>query len=326
MLSGNWNILDLVAAGSVFGLVLILVAVFVMLWSMRRKTIQDRVEQRLEIEADDGKMRILRLWHDGEEIITKVARSDRSQWSRNLERMRHEAGFTAPIWSLLAGVMGLCGLLFLFVYVLLANFVVAMLVVVAVLLVLRIYLQKRIRRCRGRMEQQLVDALELSARSLRAGHPLTGAFRLVSEEVDPPVGTMFREICHQQNLGVTLNDALRTVAQRSTSEDLKLFATSVAIQMKSGGNLADMMDRLAFVIRERFRLGRRIRVLTAQTQFSKNVLLALPFALFTVLNVLGPQYMETLYVTWPGNLLLGAAAFSLLMGAWMMNRMVELRV
>jgi tight adherence protein B len=106
---------------------------------------------------------------------------------------------------------------------------------------------------------------------------------------------------------------------------MKLFATSVAIQLRSGGNLADMMDRLVAVMRDRIRLNRRARVLTAQTQFSKRVLIILPFAIFVLLNVLRPGYMEPLYTTPMGKGLLTAAAVSLVVGVWIMNRMAALR-
>ena len=174
-------------------------------------------------------------------------------------------------------------------------------------------------------DAQFVDALDLAARSLRAGHPLTGAFQLAGEEVAAPVGTIFKEVCQQQDLGLALDESLRRAAQVRTSPDLKLFATSVIIQLESGGNLADMMDRLAAVIRDRMRLNRHARVLTAQTQLSKRILLALPFILFLVLSLLNPGYMEPLYSTSEGRYFIAFGAVSLLLGAWVMNRMVVLK-
>jgi tight adherence protein B len=106
---------------------------------------------------------------------------------------------------------------------------------------------------------------------------------------------------------------------------MKLFATSVIIQVRSGGNLADMMYRLADVIRDRMRLKRRVRVLTAQTQLSKRVLLALPFLLFGALNLLNPTYMMPLYTTAMGRMLLIIAGTGLILGAWMMNRLSVLK-
>ena len=171
-----------------------------------------------------------------------------------------------------------------------------------------------------------MDAMQLAARSLRAGFPLIGAFELVSQEVDPPLGATFARICQAQSMGESLADALRQAAQDNPSPDLKLFVTSVLIHLRTGGNLADMMDRLAEVIRDRIRLSRRVRVLTAQTQFSKRVLAALPLIMFVVLNLINPRYVEPLYATGVGRMLLLITVILLLLGIFVMNRVAKIRV
>jgi tight adherence protein B len=170
-----------------------------------------------------------------------------------------------------------------------------------------------------------VDALGISARALRAGLPLMGSFQLISEEIDDPIGSIFFQICHEQLLGLDMKDSIRKVAKTVPSAELKLFATSVAIQLQSGGNLAELMDSLASVIRARMRLNRRVRVLTAQTQMSKRILIALPILLFLLLNLLSPEYMEMFYTTTPGKYMLIAMASTVLFGAWVMNRLAVLR-
>ena len=139
------------------------------------------------------------------------------------------------------------------------------------------------------------------------------------------IGTVFGDISQQQAMGVPLEDALRQAAARSYSEDMRLFATAVSIQLRTGGNLADMMSRLAAVIRDRMRLSQRVRVLTAQTQLSKRILLALPIGVFFLINMLNPQYMSLLYRTDLGRTLLAAAAVGMLVGAYVMNRMARIR-
>jgi tight adherence protein B len=123
-----------------------------------------------------------------------------------------------------------------------------------------------------------------------------------------------------------MEDAMRSLARNTVSEDLALFATSVIIQIRSGGNLADMMERLAAVIRERQRLARRVRVLTSQTQFSKRVLLAMPFLVFVLLNIINPTYMRTLYATSAGKFVGILAAVMLLLGWLAMNWLSKLAV
>ena len=175
------------------------------------------------------------------------------------------------------------------------------------------------------LERQLVDALGIAARALRAGHPLLGAFQLISEEIDEPLKDIFVRICQEQMLGLDLKESIQKVARSSYNPELKFFATAVAIQLQSGGNLADLMDSLASVIRARMKLNRRVRVMTAQTQFSKRFLIALPIVMFFFLDISNPQYMEPLYTTTTGRMMLLMMASSILFGAWVMNRMCILR-
>ena len=106
---------------------------------------------------------------------------------------------------------------------------------------------------------------------------------------------------------------------------MKIFATSVVIQLRSGGNLADMIDRVAWVVRERMRLHRRARVLTAEAQMSKWVLLALPTGMFALLMIINPQYMDPFFTTFLGQVMMAVAVCMLLMGAWIMNKMANLK-
>jgi len=138
-------------------------------------------------------------------------------------------------------------------------------------------------------------------------------------------GDIFSRICHEQLLGLDMKDSIRKVARNVSNAELKLFATAVAIQLQSGGNLADLMDSLASVIRVRMRLNRRVRVLTSQTQFSKRVLIALPLVLFLLLNFVSPQYMETFYTTTSGKYMLVIMTSMVLFGSWVMNRLAVLK-
>ena len=188
------------------------------------------------------------------------------------------------------------------------------------------YKGKCISKREALFERQLLDGLGIAARALRAGHPLLGAFQLISEEIDEPIGDIFFRICHEQLLGLDLAESIHKVARTTYSPELKLFATAVAIQLRSGGNLADLMDSLANVIRARIRLSKRVRVLTSATQLSKKILIALPITLFFWLSVTNPGYMEVFYTTTVGKLMIVAMAVLLLLGAWVMNRIAVLRV
>jgi len=302
-------------------------AFVVWIWFIRRSSRSQKVGARLGLaEPEGGPTRVLRLWYEGREVTTAVPGQERlPSLVARLREYRNDAGWELPLRSIVLGVTGLTAFVFLLGFVLTGRLLAGVGAAALFLLILWIYLRHTINRRMAAFDGQFVDALELAARSLRAGHPLVGAFRLISEEVPPPVGTLFAGICRQQDLGVGLEDAVQVAASSCGSSDVKLFATSIVIQLRSGGNLADMMERLASVIRDRTRLSRRFQVLTAQTQLSKRILIALPVVLFFVMNAINPKYMEPLYTTPLGQSLLIFAGASLMLGVWAMNRMVVLR-
>ncbi|MCE5325964.1 MAG: type II secretion system F family protein [Planctomycetaceae bacterium] len=297
-------------------------------WHLRRRKLANKVLQRLGLIPGEGNgsTRTLRIWHEGKEATIVVPRMPQQSGPLGrIEQMRLQAGWRTPAIALLPMAAGIGAGAFLLVFATTGRLLGGVCGLIAVLLVLWAYLRRCVNRRENLFDLQFVDAMELATRSLRAGHPLVGAFQLVSEEIGDPVGPVFGEICQQQAMGLSLEDAIHIVGSRSPSEDMHLFATSVVIQMRSGGNLADMMERLSLVIRDRIRLSRRVRILTAQTQFGKRILVALPFVLLAVLSILNPRYMDLLYSTTPGQLLLCGAGVSVLLGMWMMNRMIRLR-
>jgi tight adherence protein B len=321
------NPADLVIMLAAFLLVLSLWGVLVWGWALHRASQVRDVEERLGLwDPEPGPKHVLRLWHDGREVTTAVPiQSHRLSFRTRLNQVREHAGWEIPLRSVILGLAGVVSLAFLLTMVLGGGILAAIAIVAIILMAFWTYVKQRMSRREALFERQLIDALDLAARSLRAGHPLAGAFRLASEEIPPPVGTAFAEVCQQEHLGVSFGDALKRVTARCPSADMRLLATSVGIQLRSGGNLADMMDRLVAVMRDRIRLHRRARILTAQTQFSKRVLIILPFAIFVLLSVVRPGYMEPMYSTSLGRILLVTAAVSLLFGAWIMNRMAALR-
>ena len=321
--------ISLFAAVATFGLVISLWLIGVLVWSARRQRKAAQVQQRLEYarsatpHAGSGG-RVLRLWHDGKEATTVVPGLTPAGILVRLERYFASAGVETPPMTAIPMLAGVLLLIIGVAYIITTSVVIALLCAIGLVVLLTLRMSQRINRRTATFERQFIDALELAARSLRAGHPLIGSFRLIAEEIAAPVGTLFGEVCQQQALGLSMEDALRNVSEDNHSEDLKLFVTSVVIQLATGGNLADMMDRLAAVIRDRQRLNRRVRVLTAQTQFSKRVLLALPFLVFVLLNLINPSYMRPLYTTTLGEMIMLVASLGLLMGWMTMNWLSKL--
>jgi tight adherence protein B len=324
------QLLNIMIAASVFGLVLSLWLIWLVVWVFRRGARERHVAQRLGLSTQEQQAknpRVLRLWREGREVTTLVpgAQSRGNRLVAWLQKTANYAGFEAPLGSIVLGFTTLIAAAFMVTLVVSNNVWIAVAGALVTLQISWIAVQQKISKRSSLFERQLVDSMELAARSLRAGHPLTGAFRLISEEIGAPVGQIFAEVCQHQGLGASLDRAMRTAAANCPSTDFKLFATSIVIQLHSGGNLAELMERLAFVMRERMRLSRRVRVLTAQTQFSKRILLAMPFVIFLMLNMLNPRYMYPLYSTTTGQTILLIAALGLMIGAWLMNKLAVLK-
>lgn len=320
------NLLRLVVAGFTFGLLLALWLSGVSLWAYFQAARARRIQQRLELKRPESSgSRMLRLWDGGRAVTLWVPHTTRATlWERGASLCR-QAGWRLPFHKIVLGLTGLAAILFVLAWNLSQSLFSAVAVVAALLLIVRMRLRQQVERHRISFERQLIDAMELAARSLRAGHPLTGSFRLIAEEIPAPVGTLFADICQRQSLGASTENSILQVAGASGSADMKLFATSVAIQLRSGGNLADLIDRLASVIRDRLRLNRRVRVLIAQVDLSKRVLIFLPFFMFVILNLLNREYMSPLYSTETGRSMLGAALVGVLFGIWVMSRISRLR-
>ena len=322
------NPLQMLTWLSTFGLVLALWSVAVLLWRQRRDERRARIAARLEEgrEHPEGARR-LSLWHEGEEASTVVPGLPAALGLHaRLKRVAADAGWTGPaetvLFTLLLIAVGV-GLALAFLTARSAPGVVGF---ATVLTVFWWVTHRRILARDSLFERQLVDALELSSRALRAGHPLSSAFQILAQEIPAPVGTVFAGILQSQAMGMGLEQALDGAARRTKSADMKLFSAALSIHLRAGGNLADVMETLAGVIRERMRLNRRFRSLVAQTEFSKRILIVLPFLLFGILSAISPRYTSVLYDTTAGLLMLSAAGMGVLLGWLVMSRMSVLRV
>ena len=184
---------------------------------------------------------------------------------------------------------------------------------------------KKKRRMR-RFLEQLPEGLELIARGLRAGHAFTTGMRLAAENFDDPLGTEFDETLDEINFGVGVPDALKKLADRVDCPDLSFFVVSVIIQRETGGNLAEIIDSIGRIIRERFKFEDKLRVLSGEARFSAKVLVALPLFVLVVLRFINPDYGNVMYEEPLGRMMLAGAAFMMLFGSFVMMRMVKIEV
>jgi tight adherence protein B len=177
-----------------------------------------------------------------------------------------------------------------------------------------------------KFERQLPDALDLAARSLRAGHAFSGGLQMVADEFDDPLGTEFQRTIAQINFGVSAEQALKNLAGRVDCPDLKFFAVSVIIQRESGGNLAEILESISSLIRGRFKLRGKIRTLTAEGKLSAGILIGIPFFVAITLCFINPEYIRVLSTDPTGKILVAAALIMMGLGIAWMKTMITLKV
>jgi tight adherence protein B len=184
---------------------------------------------------------------------------------------------------------------------------------------------KRSRRMR-RFEEQFPEALDLLSRAIKAGHGLNTGMGMVADEAADPIGPEFRKTFDEQNFGLPLKDALNNLAVRIPHIDVRFFATAVLIQRETGGNLAEILDNLAYVVRERFKILRQVRVYTAHGRMTGYVLLALPACLAIALSFINPEHMQVLFHEHMGRLMLAATVVMQTVGYLWIRKVVTIEV
>lgn len=156
-----------------------------------------------------------------------------------------------------------------------------------------VWVQSTAKKRLAMFEEQLPDAVELMVRSLRVGHPFANALTIVSKEVPDPLGTEMGVISDENAYGRDVGEALKDMAERLDMQDLRFLAVAVAIQQQSGGNLAEVLDGLAKVIRARFKLFRRVKAITAEAQWSGNFLSGFPLVALVMISLIKPDYYDS---------------------------------
>lgn len=175
-------------------------------------------------------------------------------------------------------------------------------------------------------QKQLPEALELIARALRAGHSLAAGMKLVADEMPAPMGAEFGRVYEEQNLGVPLEEALDSVSDRIPNLDLRFFTTAVILQRQTGGDLAEILDKIGRLIRERFRIWGAIQALTGEGRISGVVLLGLPPVLFLTIYYINPDYIQILFTDPLGGWMLGVTVALQIVGALVIRKIINIKV
>ena len=190
------------------------------------------------------------------------------------------------------------------------------------ILIVRFMAKRRL----AKFEEQFPEAIDLIARGLRAGHALTSALGMVAEEAPEPVRSEFRLLYDRQNFGMPLSDAFKSFAERIPLLDARFFATSVLTQRESGGNLGEVLDNLSALIRERFRLKRHVRAVSAHGRMTGWILGFLPMAIAAILAAVAPGYINIMVTDPLGRMIVVAALVMQVIGAFIMRRIVDIEI
>lgn len=203
---------------------------------------------------------------------------------------------------------------------------ISLMIAVAFAFLPKIYVGYKKRKRMGKFEQQLPDALGLIARALRSGHAFTSGMKLAADEFPDPLGPEFNETLDEINFGVNVAEALKNMANRIECTDLKFFVVSVILQRETGGNLAEIIEGLAHLIRERFKFRGKIRILTAEARMSATVLYLMPFFLAAYLFFFQNQFIRPLYTDPIGKVLIAITAVLMVVGYFIIKQIIKIEV
>lgn len=177
-----------------------------------------------------------------------------------------------------------------------------------------------------KFEELFPEAIDTLARAVRAGHAFTTAMELISNEISEPVATEFRKLFEEQKFGLPVRDALLNLTERMPLVDVKFFVTAVMLQRETGGNLAEILDNLSYVIRERFKIMRQVRVYTAQGRLTMMLLMGLPPIIVVVMLIMNPAFIKPLFDDPIGHTLLVAGITMQTIGYFVIRRIIQIQV
>lgn len=298
-----------------------------------QQIVQARLEQFIntsavsnELVKDTSYPQITRnvTWRSIIRTLSKVFESQ--QLSRFMEHKLIQAGWPIKGSEFLVVCVGAALVVALVVLIFTAKLVLALLGASLGCLLPALILQVKIAKRVRLFNEQLGDCLVLIANSLRTGYSFMQAVEMVSSQMPQPISVEFGRALREMNLGITTEDALNNLAKRINSDDLDLVITAVLIQRQVGGNLAEVLDSIAETIRERVKIKGEIKTMTAQGRISGLIIGIMPIGLGLMIYVINPEYINILFSTTPGKMMLVGAAVSEVMGILFIHKIVNIEV
>jgi tight adherence protein B len=248
---------------------------------------------------------------------------------RSLEAQLRQSSLDWSVGKLFVStlVAGFAGLLFgLRVPVLIDPFLSALASMLVFGCLPLVYMRSKRNRRFRQIEEQLPDALDFLARSVRAGHALSISLELVADETPDPLGAELRTLCNEQKLGAAMDIALKHMAERVPTVDIRFFVSSLILQRETGGNLGEILNKLAYVMRERFRLRGQVRAASAHGRLTGIILTLLPLVLVLGLMVVAPDYLKQMAHDKDGKILIVCAFLGQIMGYAFIRKIVRIKI
>ena len=305
-----------------------LAAVVFLLESAGSNTVEERLDilaGKKKVAADGTQLSREELMKEGFDGLTGIVGKVAERFS-NLQLLFVQADTRVKPESFMMLMGGCAALGVLLAIVLRAPIPVYPLAGIGMSVMPIMWLMFRRSRRFKRFAKQLPDSMELIARALRSGHSLASAMKVVVDELPDPISKEFNIACEEQNLGIPIEQALKNLYSRVPNMDYKFFSMAVAIQRQSGGDLAEILDKIGHIIRERFRILGQVQALTGEGRISGIVLMALPIALFFAVWRLNPEYMMLLFTDELGRKMVGAAIFLQVLGAITIKKIIAIKV
>lgn len=178
----------------------------------------------------------------------------------------------------------------------------------------------------NKFQEQLPEGLDLLARAVRSGHSITAGLEMIGEEMEDPIKSEFAAVVDEVNLGLTLKEALDNLCERVPSMDMRFFAIAILVQKETGGNVAEILDNISRLIRERFQFARQVKALTAEGRYSAGVLIALPILMFIYVYFVNYDYVSTLWTEKIGQYMMFGAIVLQLIGSYIIKKIVTIEI
>lgn len=279
----------------------------------------------LAVEAYEGLPADIRV-----EILVEMTPLDKFLYKfkpvRKLDSLMDKAGLKIDIKIFLLFVV-LCAATGFFIGTVLGRGIIFSFIFLLILVAIPfIYLRLEKTRRALKFTEQFANALDMMARSLRAGHSLASSLQVVGTEMSEPVAGLFRSVYEEQTYGLSLKDAFAHMISRMDTTDLRFFVTAVSIYREIGGNLAEILERLAQTIRERVKIRRQVRVYTAQARLSGYILAALPLCVALLAYFFAEDYIEELWTAKMGRYFIAGAITMQIIGFFVIKKIINIKI